>query len=380
VTLTVGTAVTLSASASAAPPASNGRIAFSDYNTNQIYAVNPGGGGLVQLTHLPANHGAQWPAWSPRGSRLVFTVVRTDLGSDDRGRIWVMDADGTHQHRLAADAAGFRDHAASYAPNGRWIVFQRCKPDDGVCAIWRMRADGTHKHALTPFRQGRNETNDFYPAVAPNGRRITFTRFAANGIVSQVYVMRADGSHPHAITPPKLEAYAPAWSADGRRIAFTVNSSRPHSDIYTMRPDGTRIRRLTATRFPNDSFEPAYSPRGNRIAFASDRRHPDGCCTDLFVMSADGTRQQLVHTGLTGVIQVTWGSASPRALPRTPGQCPDPIGTTVPTPASTSRAPATGTSTSRAPLSRRRPAPPRAWNQRSSSSDLASTLNQLAFP
>lgn len=81
-----------------------------------------------------------------------------------------------------------------------------------------------------------------------------------------------------------------------------------------MRPNGTGIRRLTHTPFPHNSFQSAYAPQADRIAFASDRRYADFCCNDLFVMRSNGTRETLVHTGLTGVLSPSWGTA-PLAKP-----------------------------------------------------------------
>lgn len=73
-------------------------------------------------------------------------------------------------------------------------------------------------------------------------------------------------------------------------------------------PPGRGIRRLTQTPFPHDSFLSAYAPAADRIAFATDRRYPDFCCNDLFVMRSNGTRETLVHTGLTGVLSPSWGT------------------------------------------------------------------------
>ena len=63
-----GLTITASPAVAAGPPAT-GRIAFWDFVTNQIYAVNPDGTGLAQLTHEPQGIQAQGPAWSPDGSR-----------------------------------------------------------------------------------------------------------------------------------------------------------------------------------------------------------------------------------------------------------------------------------------------------------------------
>jgi hypothetical protein len=78
-----------------------------------------------------------------------------------------------------------------------------------------------------------------------------------------------------------------------------------------MRADGTGVTRLATTKWPTNNFGSSYSPGGGQIAFSSDRRHPDLCCLDLFVMRANGSQQHLVDTGLQGVIDVDWGTAPP---------------------------------------------------------------------
>jgi Tol biopolymer transport system component len=285
-------------------PGSNGRIAFDDFTTHQIYAVNPDGSALLQLTHQPSGHAAFLPSWSSDGSRILFTVVNPSNGTI---RIWVMRSDGSHQRQVASDAPGYRDYGPHYTPDGARIVFSRCKPDDGVCALWIMRADGTGMQPITPFKEGPHEAVDFNPSVSPDGQRVAYTAFGQNGITAQIRIVRLDGSGNHAVSPPVLEAGHPDWSPDGSRITFMSNTPGIHNNVYTMAADGSDITQLTTTRYPNNSFLPAYSPEGNKIAMSTDRRYPDLCCVDLFVMDADGSHQHLVRTGLQGVIDVAWG-------------------------------------------------------------------------
>ena len=61
------------------------------------------------------------------------------------------------------------------------------------------------------------------------------------------------------------------------------------------------LQKLTDDVFPYDTFQSTFSPGGDRMAFASDRRYNDLCCTDLFLMRADGSHQSLVQTGQFGV-------------------------------------------------------------------------------
>jgi TolB protein len=323
--LTITAAPAAAAGPPAAGPPGTGRIAFSDFMTGQVYAVNPDGSGLAQLTHEPNGIAARWPDWSPNGSRVLFARVNL---SNFVGRIWIMNANGSGQRQLASGVPGRSDFEPRYTPDGRHIVFTQCLPFFEHCAIWIMRSDGTHRHLLVPFLPAPNETSNFFPDVSPDGRRIAFTRLGFHGISAQVWVARIDGTHARPLTAPRLEASGPNWSPGGRRIGFSSNNSRPQSSLYVMRADGTGVTRLATTKWPTNNFGSSYSPGGGQIAFSSDRRHPDLCCVDLFVMRANGSQQHLVDTGLQGVIDVDWGTAppvpagSPGALSRPPAATP----------------------------------------------------------
>src|SRR5262249_6082466 len=297
--LTAGLVLAQAGAAHATFAGRDGRIAFWDFNTGQIYAVNPDGTGLAQLTRVAQGQTAADPAWSPDGRHIAFS-------SDMSGavRLWIMDANGRHAHMVAGDRPHATDFHPSYTPDGRRLVFSRCVGE--ACAISSIGVDGTQRRALTRLH---HDVFDIRASVSPDGRQIAFTRFNANGIIGQVYVMNADGSGAHAVTPPAIEGSGPDWSPTGKLITFTSNCCRPGSNIYVMHPAGTGIRQLTNTPFPNNSFQSAYAPQADRIVFASDRRHPDLCCNDLFVMQSNGTRETLVHTGLTGVLSPSWGTA-----------------------------------------------------------------------
>lgn len=293
--------------AGATLPGPVGRIAFDTFTDFQIYAVNPDGTGLVQLSHVDGNHYARFPDWTPDGTHVLFSVGRFDNGNE---HIWIADADGTGAHQLTGDAPGFRDSGPHMTPDGRFIVFNRCEPGDGVCAIWRMRSDGSHKMALTPFQHNPNEAIDFFSSISGDGRWVAFTRYAADGIIARVFVMGIDGSSLHAITAPRLAACSPDWAPDNTSLLFISRCSGLHSQLFTADADGGHVHRLTNDPYPNGAYFGAHSPDGRQIAFSDDRRYDDFCCSDLFVMDADGRHQHRVPLGdVSGVNSVSWGSA-----------------------------------------------------------------------
>jgi Tol biopolymer transport system component len=133
--------------------------------------------------------------------------------------------------------------------------------------IFVINADGTRQSVLTRGAEGVSA-----PAWSPNGKKIAY-----NGIV----VMNADGSGVTRL-PAGLD---PAWSPDGRKIAFAYNG-----DIYIMTARGTVTMRLTYRG--GDNGGPAWSPDGRKIAFA--RRTGD---FDIYVVNADGSAETRLTTG-----------------------------------------------------------------------------------
>jgi len=119
------------------------------------------------------------PSQAAGGGRIAF-VLRTDVN-----RIVTMRADGTGLRTLSRLPAGLErggDVKPAWSPDGRWIAFARDVPAGGSDRLWlyRMRPDGSSLRRLTggPALSAAS-TFDSMPAWSPDGRTIAFVRAGA---------------------------------------------------------------------------------------------------------------------------------------------------------------------------------------------------------
>jgi Tol biopolymer transport system component len=181
---------------------------------------------------------------------------------------------------LHASAEGMSTAASAafdVAPAGR-IAFVSDR--DGTPKIYVMNADGSGVVRLT-----NSPHADSRPAWSPDGRKIAFAR-AGDSTACGIYVMNADGSGLARMTTACGDI-TPTWSPDGGRIAFakwTLGSLS--TGIYVMNADGSGVTRLTESLL--DEY-PAWSPDGRRIAFNSTTENYGDWFTQVYVMDADGT-------------------------------------------------------------------------------------------
>ena len=133
--------------------------------------------------------------------------------------------------------------------------------------------------AATP---GARSGGDAFPGR--NGE-LVFAVTNRSSYYPDLYLMHSDGTGLRRIT--SRGAYSPAWSPDGKWIAFASNRSRPlhvnASEIYVMRANGTALRRVTRNGFVD--FQPAWAPDGKRLVFQSS----NASSTGIAVINVNGT-------------------------------------------------------------------------------------------
>jgi TolB protein len=285
--------------AAATPPAKNGRIAFvrlTGAQTSEIFVVNADGTGEQRIAQPPAGYRDDLPDWSPGGSRIVFQRCAVSEGAC---LIWSANADGTGPRRLSpgcpSGTACADDRSAVYSPGGRRIAFVRTKSKPVLmladAKLRRVRrVPGLRSFRGSPYSVG----------WSPNGRRLVFA--SVNAVRRAVYVVGANGKGLKRLTPWSLEAGGrPDWSPDGKRILFRSYSNRLGGvgvNLYTVRPNGTGLVQLTHFQSSERVLGGSYSPDGRSVAVST---------TDILVMRADGTGSRAVTRSESWEISPDWG-------------------------------------------------------------------------
>ena len=250
------------------------RIAFArDYaeGTNDehldIFTVNANGSGLHGMG-LQGLNGE--PTWSPDGSQILWAHP---------GGFEIANADGSglRQINVAGDIG-----TPTFSPDGKRIAFLRTLAGDKG-AIYVVQANGTHEHRLTKPARGVGSKIDW----SPDGSTIAFS--AVTGTSSNLFTIHPDGTGLKQLTdvPAKVNDLLDSWSPDGKQLAF-ISDAAGAFQIYAMTADGGSAIQVThgpeshlaAWGTPRlTSSRPARRPpTGSRRAGRRARRGPPRPC------------------------------------------------------------------------------------------------------
>jgi len=275
------------ASQTVAGSATAGQLAFVRFRAaGSIYSVAQDGTGMRRLIRDGID-----PAWSPDGRHLAYGLP----SFFPQSQIMISDPSGGHRRQLTHGAASGA-YQPAWSPDGRRIAFAR----DG--SLFSIRTDGKGRKKLfksSPLQPERQIA--LQPAWSPDGRRIAFSSQAPDANLPSgsgsfdIWTIPAGGGTPTMLTrsQPGDAYFAPAWSPDGRQLAFedsvipaegTSPTPGRQYGVYVVNADGTG-QHLVAL----GGAAPAWSPDGRLIAFERGQ--------DVFVMNADGSGAHLVATG-----------------------------------------------------------------------------------
>ncbi len=250
---------------------------FGGTRQNWIGVMNPDGSGGV--LYAPGNS----PAWSADRTRVIFSDAScrpidyygVTLSCD--GRLELVDPE-THNVSTIPEAFGGFDPA--WAPSNDAIAYLSCcdaANQAGQLLLLPVDRPGARPLVILGVATIRD------PAWSPDGRRLAFACVVAETFSPvdanwDICIVNRDGTDFFRLTRDSTRDTHPAWSPDGRRIAFSRDR-----DIAIITFTETGLTRLTT------GFDPAWSPDGTRLVFAEF----DG----LFTINADGTNRQRLSSG-----------------------------------------------------------------------------------
>jgi Tol biopolymer transport system component len=183
--------------------------------------------------------------------------------------IFVMGLDGSGLTDLTENLQP-PARSAKWSPDGKKIAFISTLIANDVILenfynVYVMNADGTGIKNLT-----NHMGVDNYPAWSPDGKHIAFASKQDNGW--EIFVINADGTN---LTNLNQQGSEPSWSPDGAYISFTCDNG-----ICVMKSNGSELKHLTSTDL--NAFSSTWSPDGKSIVFSSFSDN------QVYIMTSDG--------------------------------------------------------------------------------------------
>jgi Tol biopolymer transport system component len=235
-------------------------------NNLDIYVKIIGSETPLKLTTDPAADTD--PAWSPDGRYIAF--LRQTPG---HGGFYVVPVSGGPERKVAdAFQKGQRvfGRRLDYAPtDGKFLAVSDTRSAEESFSLFLLSTETGERQKLTSPPTSAS-VGDCSPAFSPDGKRIAFSR-SVSPVVTDIYVVSVAGGEPVRLTFDNVIADSPTWTPDGREIIFISNREGGQS-LWRISATGGAPERLMGTgRIENGPLEIAnsfaISPKGDRLAY-----------------------------------------------------------------------------------------------------------------
>ena len=267
-------------------------------NRQGLFRLAVDSGEMQRLTTAPvvSPYGDIAPAVSPDGRSLVF-LRGTQRGETTLEVLSLTAETKPEGEPRELDLGGMAPIAPAWSSDGRAIVFGLL---GGRAGLWRVALSGGGKpQPIAISGEGLSA-----PAVSRQGGRLVYVRQINDTNIWSLALAgpgRAAGP-PQKLIGSTLREVAPAFSPDGKKIAFSSNRSG-NLEIWVCDSDGRNAFQLTSLGAPT-AGSPKWSPDGKQIAFDTNL----GGAYHIYVVNTDGGRAQPRTTGATTDITPAWSA------------------------------------------------------------------------
>jgi Tol biopolymer transport system component len=192
------------------------------------------------------------------------------------------------------------DYWSSWSPDGRRLAFASNRRGNFDVYAIDVPDDPEYsgdEGALAIQPLTTNLADDLEPAWSPDGRQLAFMSIRGGNV--DVYLLDLESGTESQLTDHPAADWLPAWSPDGNRVLF-VSDRDGDAEIFLMDPDGTNQRPLTSNEVTDEY--PAWSPDGKQISFACG--YGEG--RELCLMDADGANVRVLTNDRASVWVQTW--------------------------------------------------------------------------
>jgi Tol biopolymer transport system component len=230
----------------------------------ELFRVAAAGGAVGRFAQSPLPVSTTRPSWSHKTDQIALTGTSPDGAAD----IWIINGDGTGAHALTATGLSDRMLYPSWYPDGGSLVAN----DARNLVIKRVNLAGGTATTVTD----RAKVLAGLSRVSPDGKWIAFAGQQNAGQPydqeENVLWLVSDAGTLTTVETKPLQGRTPAWSPDGKRLAFESNrgSADGRYAVFVINRDGTGL--MQVTDYALNANHPVWSPDGLRIAFAATER------------------------------------------------------------------------------------------------------------